>query len=252
MVKEVNLKDKSRDKSRDKSKSNYKDKSQGNNKDNLRDDARLSLLKAGLELFGECGFKGASTRMIADEAQVNISAIAYYFGGKQELYYSVVEYILSQMIALSKELDFDLPKILNSEISKKDSLEVMNQVMDVMMKIFVESEEPRKWCRIIMREQANPTKAFDILYEGKIKKMQNLLAKIIVAYTGLNGDSDEVKIIAHTIYGQLIGFVVGRESIIRNLGVKKLAKNHLNIIRKTLQNNVEASLVLAKKDGGKR
>lgn len=218
-------------------------------KGELRDGARLALLKAGLDLFGEYGFLGATTRMIADEAQVNVSAIGYYFGGKKELYHSVMEYILSQMLAYSKRVQIDAQQVLDSDIAKDEGLKMMNRIIDSLVQLFVDSDEPRKWARIILREQANPTEAFDILYDGNIKKMQDMFAKIIAAYTGLQEGSDEVKIIAHTIYGQLVGFIVGRESILRSLKVTKIGAHHLDVIRAILKRNIEASLVFAKKEG---
>ena len=86
--------------------------------------ARLALIEAGMDLFGEYGFKGATTRMIADQAEVNISAIAYYFGGKEELYYAVAEFILSEMVRHFNEFGSDWKKIIEEDISKKDVFEL--------------------------------------------------------------------------------------------------------------------------------
>lgn len=214
--------------------------------------ARLALIEAGMDLFGEYGFKGATTRMIADQAEVNISAIAYYFGGKEELYYAVAEFILSEMVRHFNEFGSDWKKIIEEDISKKDAQKVLEQIIEDMAKLFVDRDDPRKWAMIIMREQANPTKAFDILYDGKIKKIQEILAKVISADTELKKNSDEVKVLAHTFYSQVLGFVVSRQSILRSLGANRFEKKHLKLIHKILQQNVQASLKAArKKKGGK-
>ncbi|MCX7227577.1 MAG: TetR family transcriptional regulator [Burkholderiales bacterium] len=52
-------------------------------------DARQRLLGAGLKLFAEHGFEKTSVRALAQEAQVNLGAISYYFGDKEGLYRAV-------------------------------------------------------------------------------------------------------------------------------------------------------------------
>ena len=53
------------------------------------EESRKRILEAGLQLFAEHGYARTSTRQIAKQAQVNISAIAYYFGDKAGLYQAV-------------------------------------------------------------------------------------------------------------------------------------------------------------------
>lgn len=49
------------------------------------------LLKAAEEIFSKHGFKGATTRMIADKAKVNESLIGRYFDGKMGLLVTLIE-----------------------------------------------------------------------------------------------------------------------------------------------------------------
>ena len=72
---------------------------------NLREDAgrgaqaRQALVSAAVEVFGESGLEAATTREIAQRAQQNIAAIAYYFGGKEGLYLAVAEHIVEVILA---------------------------------------------------------------------------------------------------------------------------------------------------------
>jgi TetR/AcrR family transcriptional regulator len=47
---------------------------------------RARILQAGLEAFAARGFDGATTRMIADSAGVNVGLIKYYFDSKERLW----------------------------------------------------------------------------------------------------------------------------------------------------------------------
>jgi AcrR family transcriptional regulator len=51
---------------------------------------RQKLLDAGLAVFSEVGYHGATIREIAGRAGTNIAAISYHFGGKDGLYTAVV------------------------------------------------------------------------------------------------------------------------------------------------------------------
>src|ERR1700688_4769512 len=49
-------------------------------------ETRARIVEVALKTFGNEGFKGATTRQIADDAGVNLPALKYYFGGKEGLY----------------------------------------------------------------------------------------------------------------------------------------------------------------------
>lgn len=51
---------------------------------------REQILEAAEHLFGQHGFSCASLRQITDEARVNLAAVNYYFGSKEDLYKEVL------------------------------------------------------------------------------------------------------------------------------------------------------------------
>jgi AcrR family transcriptional regulator len=52
--------------------------------------ARVRLLNAAEELFADLGFNGASVRQIVEKAEVNLGALPYYFGTKENLFKQVL------------------------------------------------------------------------------------------------------------------------------------------------------------------
>lgn len=54
-------------------------------------DSKSKILKAAKKLFAQNGFDGTSTRQIVKEAGVNISLISYYFGNKENLFFSLFD-----------------------------------------------------------------------------------------------------------------------------------------------------------------
>lgn len=219
--------------------------SQPNNNNKRGDITRLALIEAGLELFGEYGFKATSTRMVATQSGTNISAIPYYFGSKEGLYLAVVEHILERVgsyigpeyMAIQKELKA-------GKLDRTKSRALIQRIVKSIARMFVDSDEPKSWALIIMREQVKPTDAFDIFYNGMMKNMHGMLSTLIAAYVGIDPKSAEAKIRAHTIIGQSLIFLSSRETLLRQLGTKKLSIKHVDLIHKVLLAQVEACLEL--------
>jgi TetR/AcrR family transcriptional regulator, regulator of cefoperazone and chloramphenicol sensitivity len=54
------------------------------------DSMKARILKKARRIFGEYGFHGATTRMIAEEVGIDISTLYYHWGEKSDLYEAVV------------------------------------------------------------------------------------------------------------------------------------------------------------------
>lgn len=54
-------------------------------------ESRERLIKSALRLFATRGFDGTTVRDIADDAEVNLSLVSYYFQGKLGLYRTCIE-----------------------------------------------------------------------------------------------------------------------------------------------------------------
>ena len=55
------------------------------------------LIRAGIKLFSKYGYAATSTRMIAAEAGVNLSAIAFHYTNKECLYQACLNYIVEKI-----------------------------------------------------------------------------------------------------------------------------------------------------------
>ena len=54
------------------------------------DSMKARILRAARRIFGEYGFHGTTTRMIAQEVGIDISTLYYHWGEKGDLYEAVV------------------------------------------------------------------------------------------------------------------------------------------------------------------
>lgn len=70
-------------------------------------DKREHILVVAEELFAEKGFDGTSVRDIAQQAGVNLAMISYYFGSKEKLLESLIEFRAGYVYGILEELNKD-------------------------------------------------------------------------------------------------------------------------------------------------
>jgi AcrR family transcriptional regulator len=70
-------------------------------------DKREHILNVAEVLFAEKGFDGTSVRDIAQQAGVNLAMISYYFGSKEKLLESLIEFRAGYVYGILDELNKD-------------------------------------------------------------------------------------------------------------------------------------------------
>ncbi len=84
---------------------------------------------------------------------------------------------------------------------------------------FVPSDgEAGQWLLLVMREQADPSDGYDLLYEGVFDRVYTALGVPIAYLTEKSLDDVEVVIECHTLIGQIVFFLVGKHPLLRRLG----------------------------------
>lgn len=99
---------------------------------------RKQLLKTALELFGEYGFEGTSTRQIAMKAGCNLGLISFHFGSKQKLYDDVRACIIDELAEGSKHMtsklkEIDVSRMHGPEL-RSTVYEFVNQLLGILIK----------------------------------------------------------------------------------------------------------------------
>jgi len=97
-------------------------------------DTKEQILIVAERLFAERGFAGATLRNVVSEAGVNLAAVHYHFGSKEELFRAVVQRfarpVVEQELKLLSELEAkagrpSVEEILTAMV--KPSLEILSQ-----------------------------------------------------------------------------------------------------------------------------
>lgn len=212
---------------------------------------RERILLAALEVFGELGYNATSTRMLAGRAGVNLAAIPYYFSGKRGLYVAVAEHIAAGM---QKAMEPATEAARRSVASGDDDTlrNSLRGVLFALSDVMLNSPQSRLWAPFIMREQANPSEAFEVLHREAMASVMQVTAAVLGLLTGRAPDSQDNLITMHMIMGQILIFRTSRAGIVRALGWDEYNAERLATVQRHVWRNVEAIIDAARTQGEDR
>jgi len=193
---------------------------QGKIKDEPLQGAKERLLEAATDIFGRYGYDAATTRLIAREAKVNIAAIPYYFSGKEGLYFAVIDHVVDLVSSQVRPLTaMAAGTALLGPEAKDRAKELLEQFLTAMVGFMVGSPQAPRVARIILREQLDPSAAYDRIFDGFMATTLDTLATLIQLISD-NHSARTAKIRAMTLIGQILIFRVARETVVRGLAME--------------------------------
>ena len=203
-------------------------------------DTRQRLIDAGLEIFGTYNLEGATTRQLAEHAGVNQAAIPYYFGGKEGLYFAVIEHLFSTNFAVIGPVVTALQGELASKKPTRDeALALLKKLLNTMLERILARKASSTWARIIMREQMQPTQAFSLIYEKGIRRVHEAVAMLLAIILEKKPTDRRVILRSHMVVGQILIFLAGRETIRRRLNLTGYTDEELKEIKQALDDQLE-------------
>ena len=203
-------------------------------------DTRQRLIDAGLEIFGTYNLEGATTRQLAELAGVNQAAIPYYFGGKEGLYFAVIEHLFSANFAVIGPVVTALQAELATKKATKDqALALLKKLLNTMLERILARKASSTWARIIMREQMQPTQAFSLIYEKGIRRVHEAVAMLLAIILEKKPTDRRVILRSHMVVGQILIFLAGRETIRRRLNLTGYTDEEVKEIKQALDDQLE-------------
>ncbi len=203
---------------------------------------RERLLERAIDVFGKQGFSGATTRMIASAAEVNISAIPYYFNGKEGLYTAVVEHIGEQVQLLMQETLLEIENgMRNPTINPQEAMDLLEIVLTNLINFLLGSTEALRFTRIILREHLDPSAAYGTIFSHIMSPLLTNIARLITIVTGIS-DPREVRLRALAVMGQAMTFRIARETMVRLLDLDGYSPKERDEIRRVILEQTRAAL----------
>ena len=217
------------------------------------DETRSQLLDAGLTLFSKYGYDSVTTRQLASEAGANIAAIAYHFGGKRDLYRAVLHQLVEDTEPLLGPVAQRMAEGIAAAGADRPALaRVVVGFVHGFTSTFLEGDFMVCRAPMVMREFANPSEDFDILYEGRLGPIHRNVAALAAAALDMDPDSPEAKIRAHAVMGNLVVFEIAKHLLMKRTGWEEYTPDRIAMVRRLITEAVLNSLRLPHPDNGDR
>jgi hypothetical protein len=101
-------------------------------------------------------------------------------------------------------------------------------------------QETGGFSRFIMREQAEPTEAFAIIYDGMMGQVVERVAQLVRIIAGGTISEMEAKVRALAIMGQAMAFRVARAAVLRTTGWREVGTPETAIVQSVILKQINA------------
>ena len=195
------------------------------------------LLDIAIDAFGQHGLDGASTREIAAAAGTAMSSITYHYGGKEGLYLAAADEVACQM---------GTPAVLehiDAVIARSEPDEAREAIHAILGNFIgrLQDDQSNSWALFIMREQLNPTAAFERIFAGPMGRTAFALVELVCIATG-SRDRDEARITAISLFGQVLVLKAARATCRKILDRETLNAELLQAYVARVRANTDAIL----------
>ncbi|SFO17239.1 transcriptional regulator, TetR family [Cohaesibacter marisflavi] len=204
------------------------------------------LLQVALRQFGENGFQGVSIRSLSKAASSSVSAIDYHYGGKLGLYLATAEYAGSIIgERLSAALTGAVPA---TDLTVDAACRELETILVTYLRYFL-SPDSDAMSLFVMREQMQPTEAFDILYERTFRPIADRIIALITRISNGAISDEQARMRFLLMFGQGLMFRVSRQSALRIMGWNAITEDYAASIEQTLQAHCKAILDALRAEG---
>lgn len=202
---------------------------------------RERLLDAALDIFAEHEYNAASTRMLAARAGVNLGAITYHFRDKEGLYLAIIDRILGflgqKVMPTLSRIEAELDQ---GRTGRERAGALLRELLTVKIRTVCGAPETAKYSRIILREQLQPTAAYDRIYHGYMERLLRTLSRLAAILADVPEPEATVRAVA--LLGQILIFRIGREAVVRLTGVSGYSPAEVELLCDVILRQSEAAL----------
>jgi AcrR family transcriptional regulator len=202
------------------------------------DETRLRIIHAAIELFGEQGFDGASTRDIAARAGVNAPALQYYFENKEGVFRACAEHIADDAWQNFAPVVAHATEVLDNDGDAEALIDAFVRIQEAIAdRMFAKGCGEPNHRLFFAREQAGhePSIASEILTRRLRKPLNDVGAQLIARITGSTPEDPVTLIRMLSLHGQLLMFHLAPRMTLGLLGWKEIDVQKGELLKDTVR-----------------
>lgn len=171
------------------------------------DTTRDKLIKAMQALIAVYGYDATSTRMIANLAKVNLSAIGFHFGSKENLAYEAVKSAAEVLEKHYRKLSDEINEFLTQRpVDKERAWQYIDRLLSVRMRRAFNNN--KSWINIGLakNESGLPENTRGLMAQTAVVYNEKVLADLILAVSD-RADPFRAAMISRSIHAMIASYM---------------------------------------------
>ena len=191
-------------------------------------DPRELLIEAAIRLFAERGYAGTSVRQLARATSLNIAAVNYYFGGKQELYAEALKRAFMPVRDALPSTAAIFTTALESGSAEAAHIAVRQFIREFLLSLLPTGNGAAN-ARLLAREMTDPTPAFErIVRDFVLPRNQVLVDLLKLVRPEL--DAQRLQLLASSIFGQCVFYQMAQPVSLRVLRRERMTPDLVELL----------------------
>jgi AcrR family transcriptional regulator len=207
--------------------------------------AREHMLQTALDLFGRHGFDATTTRMVAQAANMNLGAIPYYFGSKDELYAQAASYLAD---FIERKQTQPLAHLTQQAQQTTDPTRLIELLVDYLRQTahtLLAEAVPASWVSFFLRAQAEHGQAFERIFSRAVEPVQMAITDVVARITQRSADDFETRTLAFLAFHQVMCFRLADTVLMRRLNWDELTPARVEQLLTFITQSLRAQLLAA-------
>lgn len=205
--------------------------------------AREKMLQAALAVFGEHGFDGATTRMLAQAANMNLGAIPYYFGSKEDLYTQAADYLASFIETRQAQPLAHLHQAASQTQDREVLCDLVVNFLLGQARTVLTENIPTSWMHFFLKAQAEQGDAFNCLYRRVIEPGQTVLTEVVGRIIGRPSDDTVTHALAFLGIHQALYIRLADSMLLHRMGWDQVTPENMTTLLQTIGQAIRAQLL---------
>ena len=185
------------------------------------------LIEVGTRLFATRGLDGTSIRDLADAAGVNVAAVHYHFGGKEQLYAAVVEQVFARTAELRALLEQELEcaKAVGTQAAVQESL---GRCIHAFLSRLFRGNRPSWVGAYLQRESLQPSGAMQHVLATFVKPAWDTFLALLELMRPDLAQSEAIRFVSSSIVGQCFYYQQDLPIALATHGISELDSSFLD------------------------
>ncbi len=182
-------------------------------------DTQRRIIEAAGEIFADSGYRYTTIRAISDRAGVNVAAINYHFGGKKNLYLTVLKYWRERAF---EKYPFDL-----TDFSAGSPGERLAAFIRTLLFRVLDEGDGSRFARLMVQELIQPTSGLDVMVDETLRPFYAFLSGTVRQLFPSPPSEETVNLCCLSIVGQVFQLYMARHVIRRLLNREGLKREEI-------------------------